>query len=143
MRAFFSRNLGWKLLSLFLALLVYYFVHASLEGGLAPLVRSASLTFERPVTVLTSPQARGTFKVEPAVVDVTVTGRRDILFRISERELQVFVDLSDVVAANEVRRAVQIYLPDKQLRAVANPAFARVFWQTSGSPAAGAPAPGP
>jgi hypothetical protein len=84
-RNIMARNLGWKLLSLFLGILVWYFVSTGIQQGFTPFSRLNTVTFERPVFILTSGQIPTSFEVRPARVNVTVRGRRDVLQRLSER----------------------------------------------------------
>jgi YbbR domain-containing protein len=133
LRELILRNLVWKVLSLLLGILVYVFVQARIEGELFLLQRTATENFERTVSVLASAELEGVFKVEPRIVQVTVSGRRDAVMRLSESDIRVYVDLTDVVAATEVRRSVHIQpLPDIA-RVVILPSAVRVEYLPASS----------
>jgi hypothetical protein len=121
------RNLGWKLLALFLGILVWYFVSTGIQQGFTPFSRLNSVTFERPVLILTSGQIATAFEVRPTRVNVTVRGRRDMLQRLSESDLVAYVDLSDVFTATEVQRRVEVNLRWNAVEITVNPATVRVL----------------
>lgn len=122
-----ARNLGWKLLSLFLGVLVWYFVSTGIQQGFTPFSRLNAVSFERPVLILTSGQIPTSFEVRPAKVNVTVRGRRDVLQRLSEGDLVAYVDLSDVFTATEVQRRVEVNLRWSAVEITVSPATVRVL----------------
>lgn len=128
LREMIVKNLGWKLLALFLGILVWVFVEAGLRGEiLFRIQRTASLTVERPVAVLAPAELGGMFEVDPAMVSVTVSGRRDALLELAETDVRVYVDLSDVLAAADVRRVVRVQPLGEVARVVVEPSTVRVY----------------
>jgi hypothetical protein len=126
-RNILARNLGWKLLALFLGILVWYFVSTGIQQGFTPFSRLNSVTFQRPVLILTSGQIPTTFEVRPTRVIVTVRGRRDVVQRLSESDLVAYVDLSDVFTATEVQRRVAVNLRWSAVDITVTPATVRVL----------------
>lgn len=120
-------NPGWKLLSLFLGILVWYFVSTGIQRGFTPFSRLNSVTFERPVLILTTGKIPTAYEVRPAKVNVTVHGRRDVLQRLSEADLVAFVDLSDVFTVTEVQRRVEVSLRWGAAETSVEPATVRVL----------------
>jgi hypothetical protein len=121
------RNIGWKLLSLFLGILAWYFVNRGIERGFTPFSRVTTERFERPVLILTSGRIPTTFEVRPARVNVTVRGRRDVLQRLMPEDLVAYVDLSDVVTVTEVRRRVELNMRWGALETTVDPATVQVL----------------
>jgi YbbR domain-containing protein len=126
-REILVRNLSWKLLSLFLGILVWYFVSVGIQRGFTPFSRLNAVTFELPVFVLTSGTIPTAFEVRPARVNVTVRGRRDTVQRLSETDLVAYVDLSDVFTVSEVQRRVEVNLRWGTAEATVEPAAVRVM----------------
>jgi YbbR domain-containing protein len=132
-REMIVKNLGWKLLALFLGILVWVFVEAGLRGEiLFRIQRTASLTVERPVAVLAPAELGGMFEVEPPMVSVTVSGRRDALLELAETDVRVYVDLSDVLAAADVRRVVRVQPLGEVARVIVEPSTVRVYHVPAG-----------
>jgi hypothetical protein len=133
-RELIMRNPGWKLLSLMLAILVYVFMQAQMEGDLFLLQRTTEVVFERTVSVLASADLEGVFRVEPRVVRVKVIGRRDTVARLTESDIRVYVDMTDVVAATAVRRTVHILRLDDVARIEIEPDTVRAAYEPAASP---------
>lgn len=126
-RNLIARNLGWKLLSLFLGVLVWYFVDRGIDRGFSPFARTSSQDFVLPVLVLTSGRIPTTFEVRPETVNVTVHGRRDLLQRMSPEDLVAYVNLSDVFTATEVQRRVEVSFRWSVVDVTVSPATVRVL----------------
>jgi hypothetical protein len=134
LRQMIVRNLGWKLLSLLLGILVYVFVLARIEGELILLRGTSEATFERTVAVLASPELDGVFRVTPRVVSVRISGRRDALARLSPSDIRAYVDLTDVMTAMEVRRRVVIQPLTEPVRVEIQPGTVRIEYLPASSP---------
>lgn len=133
-RELIVRNLGWKVLSVVLAILVYVFMRAQMEGDVFLLQRTTEVTFERTVSVLASAELEGVFRVEPRIVSVIVTGRRDVVSRLTESDIRPYVDLTDVVTETVVRRTVHVQpLPDIA-RVTVLPSAVRVEYKSATLP---------
>jgi YbbR domain-containing protein len=128
-RKLIVRNLGWKVLSLVLGLLLYLFMRAHMEGDVILLQRITEETFEQTVAVLATAELEGTFRVDPRIVRVKVSGRRDVIARLTESDIRAYVDMTDVVAAIAVRRTVQVQPLPEIVRVEVVPSAVRVAYE--------------
>lgn len=115
MRDFLTKDTGWKLFSLGLAVILYFTVRAvrqsSGDTG-RPLEVRATHTYRGvPVLVMSSASDVRAFKVSPATVQVTVRGRPEILTQLQEEDLRVTVDLTGIEAAQNLKKRVHVSAP--------------------------------
>src|SRR5690242_6162243 len=115
MRDWFIKDLGWKLFSLTLAVAIWLTVK-SLSGESTihsnPLgVWDTRTVTNLPVSVLSSAADVREFKVVPEVVQVTVSGRPEVLNGLDPEEIQVIVNLKDIEAARGLRKRVNVSAP--------------------------------
>ncbi len=110
-----TKNLGWKLLSLALAVVIYYTVRALSRDALTPaepLESWATRTFSdlsvSPVS--TDADVHG-FKVNPDAVQVTVSGPPEVLRALTEENVHAIVDLTDIEAADGTKKHVDVSVP--------------------------------
>lgn len=112
---YFLHNLGWKLLSLLFAVLIWLVVHSSKQGELSSAARP--VTFGKqvakvfPVALLTTTTSSNAWRVSPGTVEVTLSGDLLTMDRLRESDVMVFVSLVDVVEARELRKRVQVRAP--------------------------------
>lgn len=109
------KDLGLKLFALALALLIWATVQFAIRKqitGVTPGGTQMLRTFSNlPVLVVSAAADVRTFRVNPARVDVTVRGERELIERLSEKEVRVTVDLSDIASARDLRKHVDIATP--------------------------------
>ena len=120
-REFFRHNRWQKLLSLLLAILIWFTVRQGLErGGGPPVVPEGNTrTFEHlPIRILTPASQLEHFQVSPAEVTVVLRGRRDALNRLRTQDVEVYVNLTDSSATNGLHRPVHVNAPGSQLGSV-------------------------
>ena len=116
LREFITRDLGWKLLSLALAIAIWLMVNPlsqSTKVTVNPLTGTEKASFTNlPVRVMMSSttQAREV-KVEPAAVTVTVNGRQEMVSAMTGQEIIVIVDLTGIEAARGLRKRVEVTVP--------------------------------
>jgi len=115
MRDFFTKDVGWKILSLALAVSLYFTVRAvrqsSGDTG-RPLEARATHTYRGvPVLVMSSASDVREFKVNPAIVQVTVRGRPEILTQLQEEDIRVTVDLTGIESARDLNKRVHVSTP--------------------------------
>jgi hypothetical protein len=128
-RELILKNLGWKLLALGLGVLVYLLVQARIQGEVILLHRTQTQTHERTVWVLGPAGRPGVYHVEPPVVRVEVSGRRQVIRGLHERDIQPFVDLSDVAAGASVWRSVRLQPLEGLARVLVDPAQVLVTFE--------------
>ncbi len=101
-------NVGWKLVSVLLAVLVWLLVHYNLaEGQQAQRRRVFDAV---PIAVLQAPDDTRGFRLEPAAVRVTVSGSAARVAGIVPGDLLVFVNLAGPGPA-PTRAEVEVHLP--------------------------------
>jgi YbbR domain-containing protein len=116
LRDLILNNFVWKLISLILAMLVWWRVNnlVKTEEELA-LTPAANLeeteTFSVPVRVLGPARNPGGFAVAPSEVTVTLRGKRDALGRVSAPNLVVYVDASFALSAKSAKLTVVVRPP--------------------------------
>ncbi len=108
-------DLGLKLFALALALLIWATVQFAIRKeivGIGPTGPQVMRTFQSlPVVVMSAAADVRAFRVAPASVKVTIRGEREIVEQLAEKELRVTVDLTDVTAAHELRKHVNVATP--------------------------------
>jgi len=115
LRDIFIKDVGWKLFSLVLAMVIWFMVRpVSREPAKSgnPLVASVPRTFTNlPVVVMSSAADVRAFKVRPDAVRVTVSGRREIVDALTERDLRVTVDLTGIESTRGLQARVTVAVP--------------------------------
>ena len=115
LRDIFIKDVGWKLFSLVLATVIWFMVRpVSREPAKSgnPLAASVPRTFTNlPVVVMSSAADVRAFKVNPDAVRVTVSGRREIVDALTERDLRVTVDLTGIESARGLQARVTVAVP--------------------------------
>ena len=112
----FTKDWLWKLLSLALAAVIWGVVNnvtttkpVVVENPLSPRVER---TFTRlPVLVVSSAADVRECKVQPEYVSVTVRGAPEIMTQVTDREIEVRVDLTDIESARNLRKRVIVSSP--------------------------------
>ena len=120
-REFLRHNRWQKLLSLLLAMLIWFTVKQGLErgGGLPVVPDGNTRPFEHvPVRVLTATASPAAFRVTPSEVTVVLRGRPDTLARLRPQDVEVYVNLADNPPTNASRRAVRVNAPGCQVGSV-------------------------
>ena len=104
MRDLVTKDLGWKLFSLLLAIAIWLTVQT---------IRSESTRAfaNLPVLVVSAAGDVREFKVKPGVVEVTVSGRPDVMAVLTEKDVHASVDLTDLEAARDLRKRIDVSAP--------------------------------
>src|SRR5690349_9431836 len=117
MRDWVIKDLGWKLFSLALAVVIWLVVQTIRSDSPVatagnPLSAWTTRTFTNlPVLVVSAAADVREFKVNPNTVDVTVSGQPGIIAVLSEKEIHVTVDLTDIEAARNLRKRIDVSTP--------------------------------
>lgn len=116
MRALIFDNLSWKLLSLTLAILIWYgarqFMHDDIRPIVQPLQPQATRDFQDlPIRILSPGLAVGAVRVEPSSVFIRIGGEISLLDRLSEKDPLVFIELPANLADGPVTNRVEVRLP--------------------------------
>jgi len=109
MRDWFTKDIGWKIFSVFLALVIWLTVHRIYEEPGAATSRARENTYsDLPVLVVSESADVHDFRVLPATVSVTVSGPPEAMSTLQANEIRATVDLT---TGKESRRKVEISTP--------------------------------
>jgi len=114
MRDFFTKDVGWKVFSLLVAITIYFTVQGVRKDRTPneALGQWESKTFVNlPVLIVSAAADVREFKVNPDTVNVTIRAASDMMAGVTEKEIQVHVDLTAVESARNLRQRVVISLP--------------------------------
>jgi|SRR5882724_3132621 len=116
MRDWLTKDLSWKIFSAFLAVAIWLTVHKIREESapLSVLMPSSpvAITFTNlPVLIVSAAGDVREFHVTPSAVAVTVSGQPEILAALRENHIHAVVDLTDIEAARNLYRRVDISTP--------------------------------
>jgi YbbR domain-containing protein len=116
LRDIITRDLGWKLFSLFLAVIIWVTVKTVSQESPAqaanPLEDWEIRTLnDMPVLVVSEAEDVRQFKVSPDHVQVTVRSSPDMPLETLEREVHVTVDLTDIESSRGLRKKVDVSTP--------------------------------
>jgi len=109
-------NLGWKMMSLLAATLIWLTIHSSIQGNFKPASPASQDTIitnrlTLPIIVATAAIESRAFRISPHSVDVALSGDTDVMARLKTTDVDAFVNLIDVVGAKQLRKKVQIRAP--------------------------------
>jgi YbbR domain-containing protein len=117
LRELLTKDAGWKLLSLALAVAIWFTVNPLSQGPtkatVNPLPSAERGSFSNlPVRVIMSSAADvREVKVDPDAVTVTVSGRPEMISAMTGQEIIVIVDLTGIEAARGLRKRVDVTVP--------------------------------
>ena len=111
------KDIWLKLFSLALATLIWITVNIAIQNQVSPVVslplgRNEHRKFSNlPVLVVSSAQdARGA-SINPKEVEVTIEGDPKTVKSLNNHDIRVFVDLTGIEAAHDMRKRVEVYTP--------------------------------
>ena len=125
-------NFGWKVLSLFLAALMWMAISTAVlkdEQRAWTLQESPVESMRRfavPITLLTRADTGSQFTVTPSVVEVAVSGKAADLERLQVRQIAAFVDVTTATEEKLFRRDVRAQAPPEFRIQSVTPAAASV-----------------
>jgi len=110
-----TKDLSWKLFSLGLATVIWFTVQAVRQEAISPLGQSDAWeirTFANlPVLVVSATADVRELRVNPSIVQATVTGRPEIMAALQPSEIHVTVDLGDIETEEDLSRRVEVSAP--------------------------------
>ncbi|MFZ0829204.1 MAG: CdaR family protein [Verrucomicrobiia bacterium] len=130
MRDWITKDFGWKLFSLFLAVAIWLTVHKIYEEpGAAPgLVAGNTVTFGNlPVLIVSTAKDVRDFRVAPVTVKVTVGGSAEDIAKLQANQVRAVVDLTDIESAQDLHRLVDVSAPPGVTLVSVDPARVMVF----------------
>jgi len=115
MRNFLTRDSGWKLFSLALAVVIWFTVRTLSRDMLTPakpLESWATRTFsDLSVSPVSTDADVHEFKANPDAVLVTVSGRPEVLNALTEMQVHATVDVTGIVGAGDLKKHVDVSVP--------------------------------
>jgi len=114
MRDWVTKDLGWKLFSLFLAVAIWLTVHKIYEEpktAFGPAVGDTVTFGNLPVLVVSTASDVRDFRVAPATVAVKVGGPPEVMADLQANQIHAVVDLTDIQSARDLRQRVDVSTP--------------------------------
>ena len=114
LRNWFITDLGWKLFSVVLAVAIWLTVNKILGepgNGAVPLAGEKVRFDGLPVLVVSAASDVRNFRVNPAIVNVTVRGQHNVMSALQPNQIHVLVDLTDIESARDLRKRVDVSTP--------------------------------
>jgi YbbR domain-containing protein len=115
MRDLLTKDFGWKLFSVALAVAIWLIVQTIRNepvSAVNPLGATMTRTLnDLPVLVVSTAADVREFKVKPSVVQVTVSGRPEVVSALEEKEIRVTVDLTGIESEQSLRKRIDISTP--------------------------------
>jgi len=128
MRDWLTKDIGWKIFSVILALVIWLTVHKIYEEPGAANARARENTYgDLPVLVVSESADVHDFRVVPATVSVTVSGPPEAMSTLQANEIRATVDLT---TGKELRQKVEISMPPNVTLVSVNPSRVSVILPT-------------
>jgi YbbR domain-containing protein len=130
-RDYILNNFWWKLLSLLLAALTWLTIKTAFERDQnlreTPVVTESKRSFPAiPITLMTAASNLSGYRVEPATAAIELGGTLAQLSKLQERDIHVYVDVSDAGDEKRFRRPIQVRVPDNIEVTRQSPAYAAI-----------------
>jgi YbbR domain-containing protein len=113
MRDWITKDFGWKLFSVFLAVAVWLTVH-KIRGEpveqTAPFVGNVTYG-DLPIQIVSASADVHNFHVTPSTVEVTVNGPTEVMAKLQADQVRAVVNLTGVQPDRNSRRPVDISAP--------------------------------
>jgi YbbR domain-containing protein len=111
-REWMTEDFGWKLFSVFLAVVIWITVHKIREEPEASVAFGDGNTYgDVPVGIVSATADVHDVRVVPNKVDVKVSGPPDIMETLQANRIHVFVNLTGIDSAHDLQRPVEVSLP--------------------------------
>jgi len=114
MHDWITKDVWWKLFSVFLAVVIWVTVHKVHDEPIvsAASVNGVTLTYDNlQVQIVSTASDVRDFRVQPGTVSVKVSGTPEIIAVLQANQVHAVVDLTDIVAAHNLKRRVEVSTP--------------------------------
>jgi YbbR domain-containing protein len=114
MRDWITKDFGWKLFSLFLAVAIWLTVHKMYEEpkSVSGTAAGSTVTFDNlPVLIVSTAADVHDFRVTPTTVKIVVNGPAEVMARLPASQLRAVVDLTEIESARDLHRLVDVSVP--------------------------------
>ena len=132
LREIIATNFWWKLTSLLVATGIWFGFHSGDKLSFQIRDDFAAVNGTRdfvrhPITLMKNATDNRNARIEPKEVDIIVSGETDALRKISGKEIQAFVDLTEIKDDTTTVR-IQVFTPRGIRLESVNPPQARLFF---------------
>ncbi len=121
-----TKDAGWKIFSVALATVIWFTVRPVGREGTKPgnpLVVSVPRSFTNlPVVVMSSAADVRAFRVNPGMINVKVSGPSEVVAALTEHDIRVTVDLTEIESARGLQARVVVAVPPGVMFIEADPA---------------------
>jgi YbbR domain-containing protein len=112
MRDWLTKDIGWKIFSVILALVIWLTIHQIREEPETRAAAGVENTYGNlPVLVVSASANVHDFRVEPDTVSITVGGPPDAMAVLQANQIRAVVDITDIKPSKNPRRHVDISTP--------------------------------
>lgn len=128
-RDYILKNFWLKLFSLALATVIWLTINAIIHEAKieAPMDETAQQKFTHvPITVMMNAADARSFRVVPGEVTVSVSGKFLTLQKVTDKDIQAFVNLTDTRDTEGAAKKIQIVAPDGVSLVRVDPAMVRI-----------------
>jgi YbbR domain-containing protein len=112
-REWITKDLTWKLFSLILAVALWITIHNLRETpeAVVPFATVTEMTYTNPVLAVSAGADVHNAQIVPNVVAVKVSGPSDIMAGLQKSDVHVWMNLTGLDSARQLRRNVDVSLP--------------------------------
>ena len=108
-RDYILHNFWWKITSLLLAIIVWMVVHGT--GGQTDVIPRAQRKFpHHTLSLMRESTDKRPIRITPSEVEVIVSAPLDVATRLTDNDIQTFVDMGDVDERNDVV-TIRVFVP--------------------------------
>jgi YbbR domain-containing protein len=112
MRDWLTKDLSWKIISLFLAVIIWLTVYKIREEPETLAVRGVENTYRNlPVHLLSAAADVRNYRVAPGTVAVTVSGPPNAMAVLQADKIHAVVNLTGIESSHDSRRPVEVSTP--------------------------------
>jgi len=112
MHDWLTKDFGWKVFSIFLAVTIWLTVHKIRDEPVERLSEGVENTYGDLLVLVVSGTADArSVHVTPATVSVKVGGPPDVMGVLQANRIHPFVNLTGIDSAHDLRRGVEVSLP--------------------------------
>lgn len=114
MRDWFTKDLGWKMFSVALALVIWATVHnVGGESATAGLLAVQNIYTNVPVFAVSAEADTSAAQITPAAVSITVSGAPNVIDALQPVNVHAVVNLTGIDSAHNLKRHVDVSLPPR------------------------------
>jgi len=111
MHDLFTKDIGWKLASLILAVIIWVTVFEYSGGAFERGMHRQNTYSDLPVSIFSSTSDARSFHIKPDTVTIKVSGPADVMATLQGAQIHPFVDITGNESARSFRRPVNVSLP--------------------------------